>query len=62
MFADAVPVSKTSILIGEFAKLLKQNGVDIGQNRLFGWMRDNGYLIRRKGNDYNLTTRRSIAS
>ena len=60
LFADAVSVSKTSILIGELAKLLKQNGVDIGQNRLFAWMRDKGYLIRRMGSDYNLPTQRSM--
>lgn len=46
LFADAVSASKTSILIGELAKLLKQNGIDIGQNRLFNWMRENGYIFR----------------
>ena len=60
LFADAVASAKTSILIGELAKLLKQNGVDIGQNRLFEWMRQNGYLIRRQGSDYNMPTQRSI--
>ena len=60
LFADAVSVSKTSILVGELAKLLKQNGVDIGQNRLFDWMRQNGYLIRRNGTDYNMPTQRSM--
>lgn len=60
LFADAVSTSKTSILIGELAKLLSQNGVKIGQNRLFAWMRDNGYLIRRKGSDYNMPTQRSM--
>lgn len=60
LFADAVASAKTSILIGELAKLLKQNGVDIGQNRLFEWMRQNGYLIRRQGNDYNMPTQRSM--
>lgn len=54
IFADAVTVSDTCILIGELAKIIKQNGVDIGQNRLFTWMRDNGYLISRKGTDYNM--------
>ena len=49
IFADAVATSHTSILIGDLAKLLKQNGVDIGQKRLFAWMRDNGYLIKRQG-------------
>ena len=56
LFADAVSVSNTNILIGELAKILKQNGVDIGQNRLFEWMRNNGYLIRRSGSDYNMPT------
>lgn len=61
LFADAVATAKTSILIGELAKLLKQNGVkDMGQNRLFDWMRKNGYLIRRKGTDYNMPTQRSM--
>ena len=56
LFADAVAASDTSILIGELAKLLKQNGVPIGQNKLFEWMRQNGYLIKRKGTDYNMPT------
>ena len=60
LFADAVATSKTSILIGELAKLISQNGISIGQNRLFAWMRDNGYLIRRKGSDYNMPTQRSM--
>lgn len=60
LFADAVATSKTSILIGELAKILKQNGVDMGQNRLFHWMRQNGYLIRRQGTDYNMPTQRSM--
>ena len=61
IFADAVSVSGSSILIGELAKLLKQNGVEnMGQNRLFDWMRENGYLIRRKGTDYNMPTQRSM--
>lgn len=60
IFADAVSVSKTSILVGELAKLLKQNGIDIGQNRLFEWLRANGYLINRKGTDYNMPTQRSM--
>ena len=55
-FANSVSVAKTSILVGELAKLLKQNGVDMGQNRLFAWMRENGYLISRKGTDYNMPT------
>lgn len=62
LFADAVATAKTSILIGELAKLLKQNGVDIGQNRLFDWMRRNGFLIQRKGTDYNMPTQRAMES
>lgn len=60
IFADAVATSKTSILIGELAKILKQNGVEIGQNRLFTWLRNNGYLIRRKGTDYNMPTQSAM--
>lgn len=60
LFADAVATSHTSILIGDLAKLPKQNGVDIGQKRLFQWMRENGYLIKRKGSDYNMPTQRSM--
>ena len=60
LFANAVATSHTSILIGELAKLLKQNGVDMGQNRLFDWMRKSGYLISRKGTDYNMPTQRSM--
>lgn len=60
LFADAVATAHTSILVGELAKLLKQNGVDIGQNRLFRWMRDKGYLIRRKGTDFNMPTQRAM--
>lgn len=61
LFADAVSASKKSILVGEMAKLLSQNGIDIGQNRLFDWMRKNGYLIKDpKRSDYNLPTQRSM--
>lgn len=60
LFADSVTASSSSILIGELAKLIKQNGVDIGQRRLFEWMRANGYLIKRKGSEYNLQTQRSM--
>lgn len=60
IFADAVATSKTSILIGELAKILKQNGVEIGQNRLFTWLRNNGYLIKRKGTDYNMPTQSAM--
>lgn len=59
VFADAVASSETTILIGELAKLLKQNGIDIGQNRLFSWMRDNGYLIKR-GDSYNMPKQKSM--
>lgn len=60
LFADAVSASKTSILVGELAKLMNQNGVDIGQHRLFRWMRENGYLIRRNGTDFNMPTQKSM--
>lgn len=60
IFADAVTVSDSTILIGELAKILKQNDIDIGQNRLFEWMRDNGYLIKRKGRDYNMPMQKSM--
>lgn len=60
IFADSVEASGTTILVGELAKILKQNGVDMGQNRLFDWMRDKGYLIKRKGSDYNMPTQRSM--
>lgn len=60
LFADAVATSQTSILIGELAKILRQNGVNIGQNRLFSWLRDNGYLIKRKGSDWNMPTQKSM--
>lgn len=60
IFADAVETSKTSILIGDLAKLIKQNGVDIGQKRMFIWLRDNGYLIKRQGSDYNMPTQKAM--
>ena len=60
LFADAVTASQTSILVGELAKLIQQNGVDMGQNRLFAWLRENGYLIKKKGSDYNMPTQRSM--
>lgn len=60
LFADAVAASKTSILMGELAKLLNQNGVEIGGTRLFAWMRENGYLIKRKGQDWNTPTQRAM--
>src|SRR5699024_7706547 len=60
LFADAVDSSTSSVLIGELAKLISQNGYDIGQNRLFEWLRDNGFLIKRKGESFNLPTQRSM--
>lgn len=60
IFADAVSASHTSILIGALAKIISQNGVQIGQNRLFAWMRENGYLITRRGADYNMPTQKSM--
>lgn len=60
LFADAVTTSHTSILVGELAKIIKQNGVDIGGTRLFVWLRENGYLIKREGTDYNMPTQRSM--
>lgn len=60
LFADALTTSTSSILVGELAKLLKQNGVEIGQNKLFDWLRDNGYLIKKRGELYNLPTQRSM--
>lgn len=60
IFADAVSVSKTDILIGDLAKLIKQNGHDIGQKRLFAWLREKGYLIKRKGLDWNMPTQKSM--
>ena len=60
IFADAVSASHTTILVGELAKLLHQNGIEIGQNRLFDWLRNNGYLIKRKGADWNMPTQRSM--
>ncbi|HBF8114597.1 TPA: phage antirepressor KilAC domain-containing protein, partial [Clostridioides difficile] len=60
LFADSVASSDNSILVGELAKLLRQNGIDTGQNRLFDWLRNNGYLIKRKGEDYNAPTQKSV--
>lgn len=60
LFADSVQASKESILVGELAKLIKQNGIDIGQNRLFAWLRKEGYLISRKGESFNLPTQKSM--
>ncbi len=60
LFADSVATAKTSILIGELAKILRQNGVKTGQQRLFEWMRENGFLIKRKGSEYNMPTQRAM--
>lgn len=60
LFADAVSASSTSILVGDLAKLIRQNGMDIGQNRLFDWLRNNGYLIRARGMSWNMPTQRSM--
>lgn len=60
LFADAVATSHTSILVGELAKILKQNGIEMGQKRLFAWLRENGYLIKRKGTDYNMPTQKAM--
>ena len=60
LFADSVAASNTTILIGELAKIIRGNGVDIGANRLFRWLREHGYLISRKGSDYNMPTQKSM--
>lgn len=60
LFAEAVSASHASILVGELAKLLKQNGVDMGANRLFNWLRAHGYLIKRNGRDWNMPTQKSV--
>lgn len=60
IFAEAVEASKSSILIGELAKLIKQNGYDMGQKRMFAWLRENGFLIKREGSEYNMPTQKSM--
>jgi anti-repressor protein len=60
LFADAVSASESTILIGELAKLLRGNGAEIGQNRLFERLRGDGYLIRRAGRDYNMPSQRAM--
>ena len=60
IFADAVSASHTSILVGDLAKLLRQNGINTGAQRLFEWLRNNGYLIKRKGTDWNMPTQYSM--
>lgn len=60
LFADSVAASKSTVLVGELAKILRGNGIDIGANRLFAWMRENGYLISRKGSDWNMPTQKAM--
>lgn len=60
LFADSVAASGSTVLVGELAKILRQNGIDVGEKRLFNWMRENGYLIKRKGTDYNMPTQKSM--
>lgn len=60
LFADAVSISGSAILIGDLAKILRQNGVEMGPNRLFQWLRENGYLIKQKGSSYNMPTQKSM--
>lgn len=60
LFADSVAASETTVLVGELAKILRGNGIDIGATRLFSWMREHGYLINRKGSDWNMPTQRAM--
>lgn len=60
LFADSVATSKSTVLVGELAKILRGNGVDIGATRLFKWMREHGYLINRKGSDWNMPTQKAM--
>lgn len=60
LFADAVSASKSTVLVGELAKIMRQNGINMGEKRLFQWMRDNGYLVKRKGTDHNMPTQLSM--
>lgn len=60
LFADSVAASHTDILIGDLAKLLRQNGVEIGQKRLFDWLRENGWLMKQKGTSWNMPTQRAM--
>lgn len=60
LFADAVSTSQNTILTGDLAKVLRQNGVEMGQTRLFQWLRENGYLIKQKGSAYNMPTQKSM--
>ena len=60
LFADSVATSKSTVLVGELAKIIRGNGVDIGATRLFRWMREKGYLINRKGSDWNMPTQKAM--
>lgn len=60
IFANAVSASHTSILVSDFAKLMRQNGLNFGQNRMFAWLRENGYLISRKGHSWNMPTQKAM--
>lgn len=60
LFANAVESAKTSILVGDLAKILKDNGIDIGQKRLFAWLREHGWLIKAKGSSWNMPTQKSM--
>ncbi len=60
LFADSVATSKSTVLVGELAKIIRGNGVDIGATRLFKWMREHGYLISRKGSDWNMPTQKAM--
>ena len=60
LFADSVAASKSTVLVGELAKIIRGNGIDIGATRLFRWMREHGYLINRKGSDWNMPTQRAM--
>lgn len=60
LFADSVAASHTDILIGDLAKLLRQNGIEIGQKRLFEWLRENGYLIKQRGLSWNMPTQKAM--
>lgn len=60
LFADSVAASTSTVLIGELAKIMRQNGINMGEKRLFQWMRDNGYLVKRNGTDHNMPTQLSM--
>lgn len=61
LFANSVAASEDTMLVGELAKIIKQNGTNIGQNRMFAWLRDHGYLVKRRGTDYNMPTQKSMS-